>query len=282
MSDPLGCIIIDDPRLVRRYGFIEFPEFLAWLVDEGLAATFAFIPWNYTRTAPEIAQLFVENSGRMSICVHGCNHTKGEFASTDTRYLEGICALARSRMVAHHRQYGVPWDNVMVFPQGQFSREAMHALRATGYSAAVNTADPDQYSVVGRYVNDFGFPLIIRRYPRNLDDFVRDNEAGRPLLVVQHHWDFAEGFGPLTRFVRTLRSRIPHVKWLPLGEIVTALGIDASAPGHSCDPIKQSPKDRARIATRRYLCEIRDNYVQPLRRTLSAATRRGAASVDGS
>lgn len=167
MSKPLACLIVDDPPLVRRYGFINFRTFLDWLNAEDLAATFAFIPWNYKRTDPMIANLFINNPNRLSICVHGCDHTKAEFASTDRRYLEGICALARKRMIDHERIYGVPWDNVMVFPQGTFSVEAMHALRNTGYMAAINSIDASsQYSMSGQYVTEYGFPLITRAIQR--------------------------------------------------------------------------------------------------------------------
>jgi hypothetical protein len=139
LSESLACLIVDDPRIIKRYGFINFSKFIDWLIDEDIAATFAFIPWNYRRTDPSIARLLINNKDRVSIFVHGCDHTKAEFASNDNLYLEGICALARKRMMEHERIYGLPWDNVMVFPQGKFSPEAMNALKSTGYLAAINS-----------------------------------------------------------------------------------------------------------------------------------------------
>lgn len=269
MSEPLACIVVDDPCLSRHYGFIDFSMFLDWLNDEDLASTFAFIPWNYRRTDPTTANLFINNPYRLSICVHGCDHTKGEFASTDRLYLEGICALARKRMMDHERIYGVPWDNVMVFPQGKFSPEAMHALRSTGYLAAVNSIDAScEYNMSRQYVTEFGFPLITRRYPINIDDFVYDSEAGKPILIVQHHSDFADGFVRLTKFTRELKRRVTGIKWMPIGHIVSSMGLKPQPLNH-CQPIHQTKRERAIIALRRHLCEFRDNYVHSLKRNLS-------------
>jgi hypothetical protein len=277
MSVP-ACIVIDDPLLRPRYGFLNFYKLLDWLKAEDLAATIAFIPFNYRRSGPRIAKLLRDNPDRLSICVHGCDHTRGEFASTDSAYLDGICALAKERMTTHERLYGLPWDNLIVFPQGEFSNEAMKALKAAGFVAAVNTLDDTcHYDLSGRYVMDFGFPLVTRRNPERTDDFIQDAEFRRPIIITQHHWDFAHGFDYLTKFTRELKAKIPDLKWMPLGRIACEIGLVPSSRCHS-DPIRHPPQQKLKIALRRYLCEFRDNYVQPLRLRLNLSRVHTASS----
>lgn len=263
MRGALACIVIDDATLTRRYGFINVRKFVAWVKAEELAATFAFIPWNWRRTDPSIAELFSNDPERLSLCVHGCNHLRAEFASADKLYLHEICALARYRMMEHECASGLPWDNVMVFPQGEFSREAMQALRDTGYTAAVNSMNPClERALSGPFIADFGLPLLTRRYPKNISDFVSDVEAGRPALIVQHHWDLADGLGPITAFVKRLRDEIPTLQWRPLGTIIAQLALK---PAHIsiAEAVRQSRWIRARAASRRRLCDFRDNWLQP-------------------
>ena len=115
-----ASIVIDDPLLRRRYGFIEFATFLSWLQTNDLAATFAFIPWNHTRSDPSIADMFRMNPDRLSICVHGCDHIRGEFGSSDKDRLDATVKTATARMIKHEKTYNLRYDRVMVFPQGSF------------------------------------------------------------------------------------------------------------------------------------------------------------------
>src|SRR5262252_284044 len=98
-------------------------------------------------------------------------------------------------MKAHSEINGVPFDDVMVFPQGLFSTGAMAALKAAGYLAAVNSdLCPSNGSgtltlrdVLEVAVTRFsGFPLFGRRYPRELAEFALDLFVGKPALAVEH------------------------------------------------------------------------------------------------
>jgi hypothetical protein len=114
----------------------------------------------------------------------------------------------------------------MVFPQGWFSGQAIHALRTNNYLAAVNTTcfPMDEQSgpltlgdVLRPAVTRFhGFPVFQRRYPNNLIDSAFDIFLGKPALLVEHHQYFREGCSKLEEFARSLNQVEPELKWTTL------------------------------------------------------------------
>jgi hypothetical protein len=225
---PRACFIIDDPLLKTRYGFLRFRELTEAMRDTNFALSLAFIPWNCSRSNQEIARIFSSSSHKYSLCVHGCDHSGAEFLSDDFGAVHGKAALALERMRKHERLAGAPFDSVMVFPQGLFSPQALRALKACGYLAAVNTdlctsAESDTLTLrelldvaVMRHAN---FPLFGRRYPRAVADFALDLLMGKPLLVVEHHGYFRDGYGPLRKFVEQLNAVDDRLEWTNLGVI---------------------------------------------------------------
>jgi len=279
-----ACIIIDDPLLRRRYGFIDFSKFLAWLRANDLAATFAFIPWNHSRSDPITTSMFKANSDRLSICVHGCDHTGGEFGITDAPRLEAKAKTAITRMARHEKKYGLTYDRVMVFPQGKFSKEALTALMRNGYVAAVNTSVfPTDYDSSLKVrdllelavVLPYGVPLYRRRYPVELFDVACDIFFEKPVFIVQHHQDFRSGFEILLSFIQRLHEIKPDIKWMPIGTVLAQSfwkkvenngSLSVRKLAHevqegSCVEMDYGLKERARVALRRYLSEFRDNHI---------------------
>jgi hypothetical protein len=135
-------------------------------------------------------------------------------------------------MEAHADRAQMPFDNVMVFPQGWFSTKAISALKSGGLSAAVNTTqwprdwqeDPltirDLLDVaVTRYKK---FPIFIRRYPRDIFDYAFDALFQKPILAVEHHGYFRYGYGPLAKVVRDISALYPKPHWMPLGKTITS------------------------------------------------------------
>ncbi len=285
LPDPLACLIIDDPPLKKRHGFIDLPVFIEWLRANRLAATFAFIPWNHDRSLAAVVELFNRNTDRLSICIHGCDHTSGEFAIADAARLEAIAGTAMTRMAEHERKHGLRHDRVMIFPQGKFTRDALVALRRSGFTAAVNTSlfptDASRNPTVRELVDlalvtPSGVPLFNRRYPIDLFDFACDLLFEKPVLMVQHHRDFRDGFEQLRSFIEDLDRVKPGIKWLPLGTLLARSSwyrIDGSGAvqtrrmvleGGDEGPwteMRYSPMVRAKIAVRRYLSEFRDNHI---------------------
>jgi hypothetical protein len=218
---PRACFLIDDPLLRRRYGFLDYAKLLEAASRQEFSCCVAFIPWNYRRSNRRMAKLFSTHGG-MSLCVHGCDHTNAEFETANVSELRSKARMALSRMRGHQRAYGVPFDDVMVFPQGLFSEKAMTALKAEGYLAAINTsvypsspASPIQLrDLLDVAVTKFsGFPLFSRRYPRNLAEFAFDLFMGKPALIVEHHGYFQRGCAALESFVAHLNAIEEHLEW---------------------------------------------------------------------
>lgn len=223
--------IIDDPPLKRSYGHLNYRDLVLAMDRVGFASTIAFIPWNYKRSHAEVTQLFRDRPDRLSLCVHGCDHTGSEFASTDLALLNSRVQLASARMDTLKQQDGIAYSKIMVFPQGRFSIEALTALKSNDYLAAVNssaspaTLDRNTPLTVGDCLDPAvskyaGFPLYLRRYPEALEQFAFDLFFGKPLLMVEHHAYLKDCGQRLTDFIANVNS-LEKLQWAPLNDIIT-------------------------------------------------------------
>ncbi len=225
-----ASLVIDDPLLQKTYGFLNYSEILDAMDSSNFAASIAFIPWNYRRTDPATAELVKTRPDRFSICVHGCDHTGGEFASDDAADLDRRVQLATFRMRNHEQRTGVPYADIMVFPQGKFSSLSLSVLKKHNYLAAVNsTVKPEDLRnshgitlgdllapAVCRYA---GFPLFMRRYPRELADFAFDLFLDKPALVVEHHGYFKHGYDKIREFASQLNKLSAGLEWKGIGDV---------------------------------------------------------------
>jgi len=228
-------IIIDDPPLWQRYGYLELRE-LAALVDRtGCACTIAMIPWNYWRSDRRAVSLVASRQPRLGVCVHGCNHTSAEFGCQDRKRLTEMLLTARRRMDAHEQITDLPYQPVMVFPQGVFSIEAMSCLRTEGYLAAANTEVADCWGQGHVTFQDLlqpavlcyeGPPLFIRRRPESgAVNFALDSFLGKPCLVVLHHDFFKDGIKSLEQLADTFANFHPRLSWDNLENIVNGCAL---------------------------------------------------------
>lgn len=226
-----ACLIIDDPLLRTRYGFLRFREFLGLMKHLRFSTSIAFIPWNWWRSDPKVVQLFKDNPANYSLCVHGCDHTAGEFGISDRQQLRAIAREATRRMSLHERRTGLAHDRVMVFPQGAFSEGAILELKRAGLHAVVNTevhSSPprerrlrisDVWDIAVMPYGDF--PIYTRRYPaQGIENFAFDLLLGKPCLVVIHHDFCSDGYARLAQFIGQLNALKASIVWWRLGEVV--------------------------------------------------------------
>lgn len=266
-----ACLVIDDPCLWTQYGLIDFMKAVNLVRAENFSITVAFIPWNHNRSQRKLINLFANNQDKLSICVHGCDHTSREFGSSDSRILNWKASLAKKRMEQHKKRYGLSYDNVMVFPQGIFSNEAMQVLQQHGYSAAVNTEILSSNYDGGLTLSDlitpatlkYSFPLFLRRNHFRIEDYAYDLFFGRPIIIVQHNQDFFDGWDRQIAFIKQLNILEPNLNWTTLGEIVAKMctiqpTIQINMPSGSYG---YTPKLYMKTLTRRLLCDFRDTVV---------------------
>jgi hypothetical protein len=226
-----ACLVIDDPLLKPTHGFVDFQELLSLMKRHKFSTNIAFIPWNWRRSAPEVARLIRENPENYSVSVHGCDHTRAEFGSSSRQRLYWKSQLALERMNRHQSTTGIRYDPVMVFPQGIFSEAAMSALKRTDLIAAVNndvvSADPHRRPVAIAELWDIAvmgysnFPLFTRRYPwEGIENFAFDAVLGKPAIAVIHHDYCSDHCARLVNFIKRLNAPQIAPTWRSLGEVV--------------------------------------------------------------
>jgi hypothetical protein len=226
-----ACLVIDDPLLRTRYGFLRFRELLALMKQVRFSTSIAFIPWNWRRSDPNVVQLFKDNPNDYSLCIHGCDHTAGEFGTSNKQQLRAIASEAVRRMSLHEQRTGLAHDRVMVFPQGIFSEQAILELKRANFSAVVNTEVhsnllrgrklriSDVWDVAVMSYGDF--PIYTRRYPaQGVENLAFDLLLGKPCLVVIHHDFCSDECARLVQFIDQLNALKVPLTWRPLGDVV--------------------------------------------------------------
>jgi hypothetical protein len=230
-SQTNACVIIDDPLLQQRYGFLNFRELLQLMEKQNFATSIAFIPWNWRRTNRATISDFQENNQKLSICIHGCDHSGAEFATRSTALLNRLLKTANSRMDALFERTGLHYDRVMVFPQGAFSSEAVTALKSNNFVAAVNTEiAPADNTVNKTTIADlwnvailrYGqFPIYTRRYMHHgIENFAFDGLLGKPCFVVGHHELLRDHGKNLSEFIARLTCLHWKLCWQTVGDAV--------------------------------------------------------------
>lgn len=230
-SETSACLIVDDPPLKRRYGFLNFHEALELMDRLDFTASIGFIPWNWNRTDRRTVKLFHERPDRFSLAVHGCDHTAGEFAAGSEKQLARRSNMAAARMEGLQQRINLDFDPVMIFPQGSFSPAASAALKFSGFAAAVNTEvcpsarDQNRTTIEDLWdvaIMKYGtFPIFTRRYlEHGIENFAFDALLGKPCLIAAHHDVFKDHASELVAFIQKSNSLPWRIRWRTLGDAV--------------------------------------------------------------
>jgi hypothetical protein len=252
-------LTIDDPSLKVEWHDLSFVELLSHMNSHDFHTTIAFIPKTWTVTEPRVAHLFRSNPERYSLVQHGNNHDGYEFykyvvseddefegehlparplAEQDADILEGL-----TRMELHTWRSGVPYDRVMIFPQGVCPEPTLVLLKKHNYLATVNgqsiplDADsPVSWDFGMRPANmEYGnFPMLVRRHPATYEPFqpqlrrfIYDLFIDRPALFYSHVGQLfrtgAHAFDSIADEVNGLEG---NVEWQSLGYIVKHLCLE--------------------------------------------------------
>src|SRR5215467_1539634 len=236
-----GCVIIDDPPLTPRYGFLCYRKVLELMDQHNFTTTIAFIPWNWARTNPHAVKIFRERPDRFSLCVHGSDHMGNEFGTRSTAQLNRSVKTARQRMDLLRQETSLEHARVMVFPRGAFSPEAGRALKLSGFVAAANTevAPTDKgenkttvADLWSMAIMKYGaFPILTRRYPTHgVENFAFDGLLGKPCLIVGHHEAFKNQGHDLVEFIDKLNSLKWKLRWRSLGDLVRQSFVSKEEP----------------------------------------------------
>lgn len=240
-TETSACLIVDDPPLKIRYGFLDLREMIQLMDHYCFTTSIAFIPWNWRRTDQSAVELLRSRPNSFSIAVHGCDHTANEFATQSAVLLDKRIKTARQRMDSLVSRTSLPYDRIMVFPQGAFSSAIGRALKLNEFVAAVNTevapwgGDGNETKIRDLWevaiMKYDSFPIFTRRYlSSGIENFAFDAILGKPCLIAAHH-DVFKGHGrDLADFVAKLNSLNWNLCWRPLGAAVEhSFGVRAQA-----------------------------------------------------
>ncbi len=226
-----ACVVIDDPLLRPRYGFLDYERLLDLMAKKNFSTSIAFIPWNWNRSAPRTTKLLRDHSDRFSLSIHGSDHIKAEYGSQDRDWLVRKSRQSIERMERHRAVTHLEHDRVMVFPQGVFSETAMSVLKSSEFIGSVNSevisTDPaprtikiaDYWNVAVMNYSDY--PIFTRRYPwAGVENFAFDFLLGKPCLINIHHNDCHDDYQCLTRCIEQLNGLNVHLLWGSLADAV--------------------------------------------------------------
>jgi hypothetical protein len=226
------AFVFDDPNLRRNsYGYLDYRELVKHADDHGYHAAMAMIPLDARCQSGEAVALFRGRPDRLSLVMHGNNHSDEELMNTrDFPAALALGAQALRRIAWFEGKTGLSVDRVMMPPHASWSRigaRALGALRYDGLSAThpwpTTEADhPDRPILAGwTGVDFFDGCALIPRVSMSMDRTGLALRAflNQPLVLYGHHGDLARGLEPLAA-AAALVNGLGNVRWDSVGQIV--------------------------------------------------------------
>ena len=221
-----ATFMFDDPNLHwSSYGYVNYANLLKQAELENFHVSFATIPLDAWYVHAKTAKQFRENKKRLSLLVHGNNHTRHELARESSPL--GCSALlqqAQRRIEKLERRANVSVDRVMVPPHGACSANMLAALPGAGFEGAcLSTGSLSAHNPSAEWIRELGFrpaeqilgcPVL----PRWALVGIEDSELlvaaylGRPLILRGHHGDLRDGIDVLASRARFING-LGDVQW---------------------------------------------------------------------
>jgi hypothetical protein len=235
-------LTIDDPWLTEPYGHLSYKGLLSEMEKYNYHTTIAFVAWNFDRSSSEVVSIFQDHPNRFSVCIHGNNHDHYEFykynsnmndprAGKTHKEQEENIKQAVARMEIFKESTGIPYDRVMVFPQGIAPSKTLGLLKKYNFHATVNSVhiplgsekplDPlFQFRPVTLHFSNF--PSFTRYSPlkRRESEIAIDLFLDNPVLLMEHQNYFENGINRFNRIAEMINRIQPEVRWQSLGSII--------------------------------------------------------------
>jgi hypothetical protein len=225
--------MFDDPNLHwKSYGYVNYARLVHDASRHNYHASFATVPMDGWHIHRGTTALFQANPGRLSLLIHGNNHTAAELAQIRTvANQQALAAQALRRIERLERVSGVEVSRVMAAPHGACSHDMATVLLRTGFEAACisrgsimnqnpGTAWPGSVGLNPAEFLGAGLPVIPRfRLKRGCEtEMILAAFLGQPVIPVGHHEEVASGLDLLAELAGTLNS-IGEVQWMDMKAI---------------------------------------------------------------
>lgn len=232
-----ACFMFDDPNLHgSSYGYINYRDLVQHAKKHNYHVSLATIPIDAWRVHSKTASLFRENSSRISLLIHGNNHTSEELASPGSEaYKLGLLAQALRRIERFEKNSGLEVSPVMSAPHSACTEDVLHFMLQLGYEATCIPRDSlFRYNpnrswplATGLDMADFlngGLPVMmrvrlrpewnphLRLYPDWKTGIILSAFLSQPIIPMGHHWDAGGGMELLAQVANTI-NRLGNVLW---------------------------------------------------------------------
>jgi hypothetical protein len=224
-----ACFMFDDPNLHwRSYGYIRYRDLAQHASVNNYHVSIATIPLDSWYVSSSTADLFRQNTTRLSLLIHGNNHTYFELSQGLTAAdRELLAAQALCRIERLEKISGLEVARVMAAPHGACNYDMAAMLLRTGFEAACISRS----SLMGRNPNfvwpisvglnpaEFfgsGLPIIPRFHIRWDSTYVLFAAfLGQPIIPMGHHEDVGDNLELLQRMADLINS-MGEVHWVDM------------------------------------------------------------------
>jgi len=234
-----ATIVVDDPNLRWfSYGRLDYRRALTHAMAEDFHLAIAAVPLDLRLSHRGVVDLFRRHRDRLSLAVHGNNHTHRELADgADADQALRALAQAWRRVSAFEQRTGLEVARVVAPPHEACGRQAMRAMVALGFEAATLSrafswvparsvsspwSDPEAPLRVTGFspaeVLPVGLPVIVRRDFASVHDAPLFAFLDQPIVLYGHEGDFDDGLAVVDAAAATV-NRVGAVRWTDLATI---------------------------------------------------------------
>ena len=230
-AQPRASIIIDDPNLHgTRYGFIDYKNFVSHAEQHNYHASIATIPLDFWYTNAAAVAIFRDNPKRLSLMLHGVNHTLNELGQQCSDVM-AVATLAEGLRKAERfeRKSGLSVARIIAAPHGAFAEHFASAMALLGFEGACVSLPSLLYWNPKRHWSaDTGLnfaqsmgtdslPVFHRIGPLDIDIRLL-TFLGHPVIVYAHHNNCIGNYGQLEKWADSING-IAKPKWCSVGDI---------------------------------------------------------------
>jgi hypothetical protein len=227
-----ACFMLDDANLHwPTYGFIDFGEIQQHAGVHNYHVAMAMIPLDAWFVHAPTASLFKQRPDRLSLLIHGNDHTAQELARTHTDGERSrILRQALGRIGEFERRAGVEVSRTMAPPQGACSGAFLAEMARVGFEAAsISRGSLRRHNSQANWLRTLGMrPCdiigglpVFPRFPLSKschNSILVAALLQQPIIPMGHHQDLADGLqilADLSTFVNTLGT----VHWADMTRI---------------------------------------------------------------
>jgi hypothetical protein len=228
-----ACLVLDDPsQYWPTYGFVNYRLLADHARQHNYYVAVATIPLDSWYVNSRVAAVFRSQNPRLSLVIHGNNHTRQEMLRQG--YGSGLKTAAQAlRRIDHlERKHGFSVSRIMESPHGAIAEGMFPLLLSLGYDAALTTTEllvqqnrgaawPATIGLKGASIVGGGLPIIprIKAYPSWKNDVLLAAFLRQPIVVAAHHQDAARGMAALADIARTVNG-LGDVVWSDMQRIL--------------------------------------------------------------